>query len=128
MIGKWEASFEMSEEDMAKMTPADNPIVAGLGKLLMKSFRADMQWEFAADQSAIASATLLGNTMTRRGSWRFISGDEKSTKLQITFENEQPFEIDLTFPDRDTFEAAPLASGKFQISQVVKFKRVVATP
>lgn len=128
MIGTWEADFEMSEDDLAKMTPAANPIVAGLGKLLMKSFRADMQWEFADDDTAIASATLLGNTKTWRGKWQFVSGDEKSTKLRITFENEEPFEITLAFSDPDTFEAAPLTSGKFQINQIVKFKRAVATP
>jgi len=128
LIGKWEASFEMSEDDMANMTPTDNPLVASFGKLLMKSLRADINWEFAADNTAIVSATFMGNTVTRRGTWRFLSGDETTTKVEVKFENDEPREVSFTFSDPDTFEAAPLANGKWQINRLVKFKRAVATP
>lgn len=127
MIGKWEASFEMTENDMAKMTPTDNPVVSGIGKLLMKSLRADIQWEFGADDTVNASATLLGNTVTRRGTWRFLRADEQSTTLEITFENDTPLEVDFSFSSPDTFVSAPPASGKWQLNRVVKFKRVAET-
>ena len=128
MIGKWEASVEMTEDEMANMMPSDNPIVAGLSKVLMKSMRAEIQWEFAADDSVSASGTGLGTTITRQGSWRFVSADETSTKLQILFDNEEAHEVTFTFLDPDTFEAALLVAGKLRLNRVVKFKRVVATP
>lgn len=128
MIGKWEASFEMSEEDLAKMTPADNPIVSEIGKILMKSIRAEMGWEFASDNTVTASATLLGNSVIRRGSWRFLSGDETTTKITVQFENEEPRELSFTFSDPDTLEVVPITSGKWQLTRMVKFKRVAATP
>ena len=111
---------------MAEMTPTDNPIVAGIGKLLMKSMRAKMAWEFAADETLTASATLLGNSVTRSGSWRYVRGDENSTTIKVEFENEEPRELSFTFSDPNTVEAAPFSSGKW--NRIVKFKRVVPTP
>ena len=128
MLGKWEGSFEMTAEDMSKMTPTDNPVVSGLGKLLMQSLRAEIDWEFAADNTVTASATLLGNTVTRRGTWQFLGGDDKTTKLQIAFENDEPRDVSFQFTGPDTFEAAPMATAKWQLNRVVKFKRVAATP
>jgi len=124
MIGKWEASFEMTEDDMAQMTPTDNPVVAGLGKLLMKSLRAEIEWTFAADNTATATATLLGNTITRQGTWTFLSGDETTTKLLIEFDGDESHEVSFSFSGPDTFEAAPMANTKYQLNRIVKFKRV----
>lgn len=42
LIGKWKADVEMTEDEMASLMPKDNPIAARLGKLLMKSMRAEM--------------------------------------------------------------------------------------
>ncbi len=128
IIGKWEATFEMTEEDMAEMTPTDNPIVAGIGKLLMKSMRAKMAWEFAADDTLTTSTSLLGNSDTRSGLWRFVSGDENSTTIKVEFENEDPHELRFTFSDPNTIEAVPYSNGKWMWNRIVKFKRVVPTP
>ncbi|MDP6466719.1 MAG: hypothetical protein QF918_03220 [Pirellulaceae bacterium] len=128
IIGNWEASFEMTEEDMEKMAPTDNPILAEFGNLLMKSMRAEMAWEFSADDTVAASATLLGNSITRTGSWRYISGDENSTTIKVEFENEEPRELSFTFSDPNTIEATPFSSGKWKWNRIVKFKRVVPTP
>jgi hypothetical protein len=118
----------MTEEDMEKMAPTDNPILAEFGNLLMKSMRAEMAWEFSADDTVAASATLLGNSVTRTGSWRYISGDENSTTIKVEFENEEPRELSFTFSDPNTIEATPFSSGKWKWNRIVKFKRVVPTP
>jgi len=127
MIGQWEASFEMTEKEMTKMTPTGNPIVSEFGRLLMKSLRADIHWNFKSDDTVHASAKLLGNTVTRQGTWRFVRADEKSTTLEVTFENDAPLEVSFAFSGPDTFEAAPLSNGKWQWNRVVKFKRVTET-
>ena len=72
--------------------------------------------------------TFLGNTVTKKGSWQFISGDEKTTTIQIKFGDDEAREVSFAFSDPDTFEAIPVATGKWQLDRVVKFKRVVATP
>ncbi len=113
---------------MEKMAPTDNPILAEFGNLLMKSMRAEMAWEFSADDTVAASATLLGNSVTRTGSWRYISGDENSTTIKVEFENEEPRELSFTFSDPNTIEATPFSSGKWKWNRIVKFKRVVPTP
>lgn len=127
IIGKWEANIEMTEEDMAKLMPKDNPIAAGIGKLLMKSMRAEMAWEFAADDTVTATATLLGNTITRSGTWRYVSSDEDSTTIKVEFDNEEPRELSFTFSGRNTVEAAPFSSGKWKSDRVIKYRRVPTT-
>ena len=128
IIGEWAATSEMTEEDMAKMSPTDNPIAAKIGKLLMKSKRAEMAWEFSADDTVTASATLLGNSMTRSGSWRYVSGNENSTTIRVKFENEEPRELSFTFSDPDTVVAAPFSSGKWKWNGIIKFKRIAPSP
>ena len=124
IIGKWEANHELTEEDKAIVVPKDNRSAAGIGKLLMKSMRAEMAWEFAADDTVTASANLLGISITRSGTWRYVSSDEKSTTIEVEFENEEPSELSFTFSGRNTIEAAPITSGKWKWDRVIKYKRV----
>ena len=127
IIGKWEANIEMTEEDMENLLPKDNPIAAGIGKLLMKSMRAEMAWEFAADDTVTASATLLGNSISRSGTWGYVSSDEQSTTVQVVLENEEPRELSFNFSGRNTMEAAPISSGKWKWDRVINYRRVPST-
>ena len=127
MIGKWEASIEMTEEDMANLAPKDNQFATNIAKLLMESMRAEMTWEFAADDTVTASATLLGNSITRSGTWHYVSSDEKSTTIMVAIENEEPLEQRFTFPGRNTMEAAPILHGKWKSDRVIKYRRVPLT-
>lgn len=128
MIGRWEASTELTEEDTAALMPTDNPIAAALGKVLLQKARAETQWEFAADDSVTAAVTWLGNAKTQTGSWRFLGGDSASTRLEIAFENHEPFEVNLAFSGRDNFEAASIVMHDVQLNRPIKFKRVITTP
>ncbi len=127
IIGKWEANIEMTEEDIANRISQDSPFAARIGKLLMKSMRAEMAWEFAADDTVTASATLLGNSITRSGTWHYVSGDETSTTIKVEIENEEPRELSFTFTRRNTMEAAPISSGKWKWDRVIEYKRVPTT-
>lgn len=127
LIGKWEASLEMTEDEMAKLMPSDSPIVTGLGKLFLQKLPT-LQWEFAADGTATESITFLGATRAVKGSWRFLKGDATTTTIEVTLEGSASREVRLKFADPDTIESALLATKDVQINRAVKFKRVVQTP
>jgi len=127
IIGKWNAEIEMTDEDRANLLPKDNPIMARIGKVLMDSMRVEMAWEFSADDTVTASATLLGKSMTRSGTWRYIRSDEKSTTIKVEFENEEPREMIFTFSNRNTVEAAPFSLGKMKRDRIITYKRVAPT-
>jgi hypothetical protein len=126
LIGKWEAGIEEGEEDVTKMTPTDNPIASRFGKVLMKSIQAEMSWEFASDNTVTATATLLGQPVTRRGTWQFVRGDEHESTITIQLEDEESRELTFTFSDSDTVEVEPFSSESLQLTRLVKFKRVAS--
>ena len=42
---------------------------------------------------------VAGKPFTRRGNWRFVQGDERTTTIQITFEDEAAQDVTLTFTE-----------------------------
>ncbi len=124
LIGTWQVTFEMTQAELDEMTPNDNPFVAALGQVLMRTLRAEMQWEFRGDGTMSATGSLLGSSFTRAGTWKFLSGTAEATTISAQFEGEAPRELTFRFPDEDTLEAAPYVSGRWQLNRVVRFKRV----
>ncbi len=124
MIGDWEATYTIDDEDLAKIMPSESGHALTYAKALMKTASADIHWEIAADETVTIAARLLGAEKRRTGTWRFLRADEDSTTLEIHFDEVDPVEVEFTFADPDTFVVAPIGLANFQLTREIRFKRV----
>ena len=59
LLGTWEVSLEMNDDEVSQMTGTENPWLAGLGRTLARTVQAEMEMEFRSDDTFTLSRTTL---------------------------------------------------------------------
>lgn len=120
--GKWEIDTPKLQ---ASLNGDKNNPLAGMASGIMSMFKVSL--EFKADGTCSAAASMLGQTKSNAGTWRFVKSDGDSIVIAAKMDDrtaEQ--EVRVRFIDDDHVEMAPPVSGT-EANRSLPFVRVKPT-
>lgn len=117
LVGKWEVDMDQAKAQVDQSNP-----LAAFAAGMMSMMKVEM--DFKADGTLTVGASVLGQSQTSTGSWKYVKTDGDAMVLSVKMEKDaQEREMRVKFKDEDHMEMAPPV-GSDQGQQALLFKRV----
>jgi hypothetical protein len=101
--GQWQVDTNKLKSDLA--AAKDNPL-AGLAAGFMAM--VEMNLEFKADGTCSGTATMLGQSKTAAGTWRYVENDGEVIVIAVKMDDQpEEREVRVKFSDDDHLEMVP---------------------
>lgn len=125
LVGKWNVTFEMTQDDLRKMGVTTNPIFTATASALMKSIDAEMQVDFRSDDTVRLDMSSFGLSTGESGTWKIGDTNDDGIAVITQFEGDSDeTQWRIKFVDDNTFEMIPSEDSRFPVSQLVVFRRI----
>ena len=117
VIGKWEVDMDQAKAQVDQSNP-----LAALAAGMMSMMKVEM--DFKADGGLAVNASVLGQSQSSTGTWKYVKTDGESMVLSVKMDNDpKEQELRVKFKDDDHMEMAPPVNNN-QGQQALPFKRV----
>ena len=124
LVGTWQVNLEMTEADLRNMSAFENPVVAAMGRTLMKAMQVAVELDLQQDGTLKTAVSMLGNTVTRTGTWRYVGSEGEAVTVSSQLEGDRKSqEWTIQFQGDDAFQTTPPIDGQLQINRLVTFRR-----
>lgn len=123
LIGKWEADMSAVMADVqSQVEKSGNPLAGALAGMMSV---VKIEAEFKADGTCTIGGSVLGNSNSAAGKWRYLRSEGDDLVLMIKPDQSgEEKEVRVRIIDNDRFEM--MADGETGGIQKLPFKRVVA--